>query len=125
MAHPRVWHLTAAFFPTTIGFYIMTFWMPQMIKAGFSRYSNTTVGVLVMIPYLVALAAMILVARSSDHRIERRYHAAIPLIVGAVSFALLGMQLINSSSTSVPLWCLVAEASRALGAPSGLSQMNS
>jgi len=104
----RVWHLTAIYFPGTVGMYAMTFWMPQLIKAISSKYSNTSVGVLVMIPYLVALAAMILVGRSSDKRLERRYHAAVPLIIGAVSFILLSVVSRGSVFLSVALWCLVA-----------------
>jgi MFS transporter, ACS family, tartrate transporter len=53
LAHRRVWHLTAIYFPATVGMYAMTFWMPQLIKAISTKYSNTAVGVLVMIPYLV------------------------------------------------------------------------
>jgi MFS transporter, ACS family, tartrate transporter len=108
LAHRRVWHLTAIYFPATVGLYAMTFWMPQLIKAISTKYSNTAVGVLVMIPYLVALAAMILVGRSSDRRLERHYHAAIPLIIGAISFILLSTTSTGSVFLCVTLWCLVA-----------------
>ena len=108
LAHKRVWHLTATYFPATVGMYAMTFWMPQLIKSVSGKYSNTTVGLLVMIPYLVALAAMVLVGRSSDRRLERRYHAAIPLMVGGLSFLLLSMTSTSSVFLSVTLWCLVA-----------------
>ena len=117
LAHRRVWHLTAIFFPTTVGFYAMTFWMPQLIKAGSSQYSNTTVGVLVMLPYVIALAAMILVGRSSDRRLERRYHAAIPLIIGAISFLLLSTTPPSSVFLSVVLWCLVASGIESAWSP--------
>ena len=78
LAHPRVWHLAAAGFAFDIGLYAMGFYMPQSVKSLSSAYSNTEVGILVMIPHLAGLAAMILVSRSSDRRLERRYHAAIP-----------------------------------------------
>jgi len=60
-----------------IGSYTLSFYMPQFVRGLSSDYSNSLVGYLVMIPYLAALAGMILVSRSSDHRMERRYHAAI------------------------------------------------
>jgi ACS family tartrate transporter-like MFS transporter len=88
--------------------YAMTFWMPQLIQAISGKYSNTTVGVLVMIPYLVALAAMVLVGRSSDTSGERRYHAAIPLVIGGVAFILLSTISTRYVFLSVTLWCLVA-----------------
>lgn len=45
----RVWHLTAIYFAEAVGFYSMIFWMPQFVKNLSSQYSNTTVGLLVMI----------------------------------------------------------------------------
>ena len=105
LASKRVWHLTAIYFPGTVGMYAMTFWMPQLIKDISSKYSNTYVGVLVMIPYVVALAAMILVGKNSDKRLERRYHAAVPLIIGATAFVLLAVAQTRSVFLSVVLWC--------------------
>jgi ACS family tartrate transporter-like MFS transporter len=63
---------------------------------------------LVMIPYVVGLIAMILVARSSDRRLERRYHAAIPATIAAMSLVSLGATATTSVFISVLLWCLVA-----------------
>ena len=90
MTHPRVWHLTVAYFAWAAGQYTMIFWMPQLVKNSSSQYSNTTVGVLVMIPYVAALIAMISVAYRSDRTLERRYHAAIPVMIAGTSLVLLG-----------------------------------
>jgi len=117
LAHSRVWHLTAIYFPALTGIYAMTFWMPQLIKALSSRYSNTTVGVLVMIPYLSALAVMTMVGRSSDRRLERRYHGAIPLIAAAIALVLLSTNTASSVFVSVPLWCLVASGAYSFWGP--------
>jgi len=117
LAHSRVWHLTAIYFPAMVGIYAMTFWMPQFIQALSSRYSNTTVGMLVMIPYLSALAVMTIVGRSSDRRLERRYHGAIPLIVAAISLVLLSTNATSSVFFSVPLWCLVASGTYSFWGP--------
>jgi len=76
----------------------MTFWMPQLLKPFSSHASNTTVGILVMI----------LVSRRSDQLIERRYHAATSIMVGAIAFLLLGTASTLSTSLSLVLWCLVA-----------------
>jgi MFS transporter, ACS family, tartrate transporter len=117
LAHGRVWHLTAIYFMAMIASYSMIFWMPQVLKAFSSQYSNTTVGMLVTIPYLVALTAMVLVAHSSDRMHERRYHAAIPLIIGAVALVLLGTTATSSVFLSVTLWCLVAAGIYSLFGP--------
>ena len=106
LAHPRVWHLAAAGFAFDIGLYAMGFYMPQSVKSLSSAYSNTEVGILVMIPHLAGLAAMILVSRSSDRRLERRYHAAIPLIFAGVALMLLGTA--SSGLLLITLWSFVA-----------------
>jgi MFS transporter, ACS family, tartrate transporter len=116
MRDARVWHLSAISFTALLGMFAMVFWMPQLIKAISSRYSNTTVGLLVMIPYLVALPVMTLVGRSSDRRRERRYHTAIPLMIGAISLVLLGTTA-SSVFFSVTLWCLVAAGVYSLWGP--------
>lgn len=110
LSHARVWQLTSIYFGAMIGQYTMTFWMPQLIKAISSTYSNTTIGVLVMIPYVAALAAMILVGRSSDRRLERRYHGAIPLTIGALSLVMLSTSTTSSVFLTIALWSLTASA---------------
>jgi ACS family tartrate transporter-like MFS transporter len=117
LAHGRVWHLTAIYFMAMIASYSMIFWMPQLLKAFSSQYSNTTVGMLVMIPYVVALAAMAGVGRSSDRRQERRYHAGIPLIIGAIGLVVLGTAMTSSVFFSVTLWCVVASGIYSLFGP--------
>jgi MFS transporter, ACS family, tartrate transporter len=108
LMHGRVWHLTAAYFMALVGMYAMTFWMPQFVKGLSGQYSNTTVGILVMIPYVAAVPVMVLVSRSSDHTLERRYHIAVPQIVGAIALLLLGTVMTHSVFFSVVLWCFVA-----------------
>lgn len=117
LAHTRVWQLTAIYFAAMMGQYTMTFWMPQLIKSISRTYSNTAVGMLVMLPYVFALTTMILVGRSSDKRLERRYHAAIPLLAGAVSFLMLGTTRTSSVVSSIALWCLTASAINSLMGP--------
>jgi len=117
LRHGRVWHLTAIYFTALLGLYSMIFWMPQLVKSLSSQYSNTTVGLLVMIPYLIGLPVMILVGRSSDRRLERRYHAALPLAVAAAALVLLGMLAPSSVFLAVTLWCFVALGSFSLYGP--------
>jgi len=70
----------------------------QSLLAG---YSNTTIGLVVMIPNLAALSAMVFVSCSSDRKLERRYRAAIPAIVGGA--ALLSLGTTQSALISVAL----------------------
>src|SRR5262249_49012015 len=107
LVHGRVWHLTAIYFTFSASMYTMVFWMPLLLKGLSSQYSNFGVGILVMIPYLVALAAMLVVAHSSDLTLERRFHAAIPAIIAAVFLLSLATTAISSAFLSVVLWCFV------------------
>jgi MFS transporter, ACS family, tartrate transporter len=117
LAHTRVWHLIAIYFTAMVSLNTMTFWMPQLLKTFSSQYSNTTVGILVMIPYVAAVTAMIFVSRSSDRTLERRYHAAVPLIIAATSLLLLGMSPTSSVFFSVVLWSFAAAGLYALLPP--------
>lgn len=108
LAQRRVWHLALAGFTFAFGSYTLSFWLPQMVKSLSAQYSNSVVGLLVMIPNLVGLAGIILVSRSSDRTQERRYHAAIPAIISGTAFVLLG-------ATSSPLISLVLFSFAALG----------
>ncbi len=106
LAHPRVWQLAGVLFGFDVGLYGMSFYMPQAVKALSGGHSNTGTGFLVMLPHLAGLVAMVLVSRSSDRRLERRYHAAIPLIAGGLALLLLGST--TSFFLSLLLWSIAA-----------------
>jgi MFS family permease len=90
LLHGRIWHLGAIEFCMALGFYTLLFWAPQLMKAAWPMYSNAQVGLLVMIPHLLGIGSMILVSRSSDRTLERRFHAAIPVGLGGIALLLLG-----------------------------------
>ena len=118
--------------------YSLAFWMPQVVKSFSSRYSNSSVGFLVMIPYLMALLAMILVSRSSDRKLERRYHAAIPSTIGGIALMLLGTAASPSLSIALlsfaamgvysflgPFWTMPSEFLTGYSAASGIAMITS
>lgn len=96
----RVWQLSIIYLCIVIGLYGIGFWMPQIIKALSSVFSNSAVGYLTMIPYIVGAVAMIWIGRRSDRMHERRWHAALPPLAGAIALVLLGQ-------TSSPVWSIV------------------
>ena len=102
----RVWHLVAIYFGMLVGLYSLNFWAPQLVKSLSTTFSNTVIGLLLMVPSLAGVAAMILISRSSDRTLERRYHVAIPAITGAVALVMLGAT--HSPILAVGLLCLVA-----------------
>ncbi len=134
----RVWHLACIGFTQAIGFYSMSFWMPQEVKSLSLLYTNTTVGILVMIPHLVGFSVMILVSRSSDRKMERRYHAAIPALVAGIAFVSLGatrspffsIMLLSFVAVGIysflgPFWALPSEFLTGFSAASGIALITS
>lgn len=138
MTSGRVWRLAAIHFGMLIGLYTLSFWVPQLVKSFSTRYSNSAVGFLLMIPHLVGFLGMIIVSRSSDRRLERRYHAAIPAIIGGVALALMGttrspffsLALLSVLAVSVysyipPFWTLPNEFLTGVSAAAGIALINS
>jgi ACS family tartrate transporter-like MFS transporter len=135
--HFRVWHLASIQFTFLIGLYSLSFWMPQVVKSLSSHYSNTMVGFLAVLPQLAGLAAMVLVSRSSDRHMERRYHAAIPALAGGMAWLLLGtttspvvsmllLSLVAAGVYSIagPFWSLPSEFLTGYAAASGIALIN-
>lgn len=106
LSHLRVWHLASIAFTFQIAQYALFFFMPQAVRALSGVNSNTVTGILVMVPYLAGLLGLIAVARSSDRRMERRYHVAIPAAFGGIFLMLLGTT--NAAFPSIALWSLAA-----------------
>jgi len=90
LASGRVWYLVLTYFGLTLGISAMSSWAPQLLKSLSNRYSSSEVGLWLTIPNLVGLATMILISRSSDRVLERRYHVAIPAIMAGLALGLLG-----------------------------------
>ena len=138
LASSRVWYLILIYFGLMIGTSALTSWAPQLVKSLSSRYSNTEVGLLLTIPNLVGLAAMILISRSSDRKLERRYHVAFPAIMSGIALALLGATrspfysvilltflAIGVYSCCAPFWALPCEFLTGFSAAAGIALINS
>jgi ACS family tartrate transporter-like MFS transporter len=128
----RVWHLAAIYCTVIIGLYGLGFWMPQIIHAMNPAFTNFEIGLVMVIPYLIALCAMVAWGRHSDRTGERIWHAALPPIIGGIALAaaglfpipLLAFILICIATVGIycefgPFWTLpavfLAEAAAAVG----------
>jgi len=101
----RVWHLVIVYFGMMVGLHTVGSWAPQLVKSFACRYSNSGIGLLLILPSVTGLAAMVLVSHSSDRRMERRYHVALPALVAAVALFLFGST--SSLVPSMALLCLL------------------
>jgi len=86
VSNRRVWLLSAIYFCESAAMYGIVFWLPQLIKQFNAQFSNVQIGFTAVIPYVCAGTAMILWSRHSYKTGERKYHAIIPMAVGAVGF---------------------------------------
>lgn len=87
LADKRVWKIICMTFPAMAGLYTLGFYLPTFIRDAGAE-GSLMIGLLCAIPYTVAIVSMILVGRSSDLRVERRWHLAIVLLMGAIGLLL-------------------------------------
>jgi len=142
---PRVWLLCLLYFLVNVGGYGYEFWLPSIVKgilpaivADPANRSDLLVGMINMVPYLVAGVAMILVGRNSDRTGERRLHVAVAAACAALGFAgaalfhnpwlalgSLVLALAGQKSTLGPFWALGTAALSGTAAAGGIALINS
>ena len=137
-ADPRVWWMSLIYFCCVVGQYGLTFWLPTLIKsAGVQGALN--IGLLTAIPYGTAVVAMILFGLSADRQRERRWHLAIPMLLGAAglvgsAFAaqntVLALAFLSVAAagvlTSAPLfWSFPTAFLSGISAAAGIAAINS
>ena len=102
LTNPRILLLSLIYFFFTMGLYGVSFWLPTIVKA--SGVSNPLdIGLLSAIPYAAATASMILVGQSSDTRGERRWHLALPGVIGALGLC---VSVAYANNTAVAMLAL-------------------
>ncbi|WP_345816484.1 MFS transporter [Paraburkholderia sp. PREW-6R] len=134
---PSMWLYTAVYFMLCAGIVGVGLWMPSLVQAT-GVHDLFLIGTLTAIPYLVAIVVMILHGRHSDRTGERRWHIALPMLVGAIGMtlavrfshdttvSLIGLTLTASGilSATPPFWSLpVARLSGRSGAV-GVAMVN-
>ena len=102
----RLWLLASIYFCVVMGQYAITFWLPTLVRnAGVAEPLH--IGLLTSLPYLCAIFAMLLVARSGDKHQERRWHLAMPMLAGALGLSL-AAALGSNVTLSILSLCLAA-----------------
>jgi sugar phosphate permease len=80
----RVWLLIGLYFTVALGTNAAASYLPQLIKGRFGGRTALELGLLAALPHCCAIAAMVLLAASSDRTGERREHVALAAF-GAVA----------------------------------------
>jgi D-galactonate transporter len=84
---PKVWLLCTVYFGIEMGSYAVGFWQPTIIRQTGVK-DAFAIGLLTIIPYAVALVALVLTGRNSDRTRERRWHIIYPCLATAAGFVL-------------------------------------
>jgi MFS family permease len=87
LGNGKVWVLSLVYFGVVMGLYGVSFWLPTLVKATGVK-SALDIGLLSAVPYAVATIVMVLVGRSADRFRERRWHLAVPCVLGSVGLVL-------------------------------------
>jgi len=132
----RIWYAGGMYFGILVGLYGFGFWMPQMI-ASLGELSHIQVGLATMIPYTAACIAMVLWGRHSDYTGERRWHVALPALVGALAllsgtvstgallaFVALTLAAIGIYATLPAFWALVTRGLQGVIAAAAIALIN-
>lgn len=82
-----LWLLALVFFSFNIGYYGINFWLPSIIKSS-GVSDDLLIGLLAALPYVFGALCMVANSMHSDLKQERRWHIAIPAIVGCVGLTL-------------------------------------
>jgi ACS family tartrate transporter-like MFS transporter len=87
LTHPRVLLLALAYFLAVTASYGVEFFLPSVLNHWYSLRLQS-IGWLVILPPALALVALLGAGWSSDRLHERRFHAAVPVLIGGVFLAL-------------------------------------
>jgi MFS transporter, ACS family, tartrate transporter len=86
LCDPRVLLFAAAYFFGLIASNGLLYWLPTMVKS-LSGFEDSTVSLLVSLPYSLGVIAKVLAGWSSDRTGERRWHTVALLLFAAGGFA--------------------------------------
>lgn len=84
---PRIYLMSFGYFCLISGIYAMSFWLPTIISES-GVNDLMTIGFLSAIPYIAAIALMLILGYTSDLYNERRWHTCIPAFIAAICLAI-------------------------------------
>ena len=134
----RLWIVSLPYFCIVIAFYGISFWLPQIVQAS-SGLGSATIVLLTAIPYVSATIGMVIIGSRSDRTGERRWHVAVPCLIGAAGFVLtvlapatpafalatLSIAAFGIWGTLGPFWTLPTAFLRGTAAAGGIALVNS
>jgi MFS transporter, ACS family, phthalate transporter len=99
---PMLWVSTFGYFSITWAGMVLNFWAPTIIqRSGISNVLH--VGLLSAVPYIVGACGMLLLCRSSDRLLERRWHFATAAFIASTAVLAIA---VTASNWMVAVACL-------------------
>jgi ACS family tartrate transporter-like MFS transporter len=83
----KVWLLCAIYFLQALGTYGLFLWLPKILS-DVSGFKGPKLSAITMVPFVAALAGMILIGQHSDRTGERKWHAAACALTASLGIAL-------------------------------------
>jgi D-galactonate transporter len=134
----NVWLLCLVYFGIVMSNYGISLWLPQIIKDTITK-DPWRIGLISTIPWGVAAIVMIAWGHHSDTTDERRWHIAIPAVIGSVAFAIssipghsgiggiaaLTFATMGVMSANSTFWSLPASLLSGSAAAAGIAWINS
>jgi ACS family tartrate transporter-like MFS transporter len=137
LASGRVWLLGLIYFGVPAAVYGVMLWLPSAIR-GLSTLGYFSTGAVAAVPYFATAVAMVLVGKHSDRSRERRWHTALPGLVGAAALVaaaysrtpvliIAGMSLgmLGAQATNGPFWAMATSRLSGRAAAASIALINS
>jgi ACS family phthalate transporter-like MFS transporter len=106
LKNPKLWVSTFGYFSITWAGMVLNFWAPTIIqRSGISNVLH--VGLLSAVPYIVGACGMLLLCRSSDRLLERRWHFATAAFIASAAVLAIA---VAASNWIVAVACLAVLA---------------
>jgi D-galactonate transporter len=106
LSDARLWALVAVYFCWSISSYAIVLWLPLIIKGIASGLTPAQVGLVNSVPFLFAIAGLVLIGRHSDRVGERKYHIIAFAVLSCL--CLVATTLVESSLVAMVLLCASA-----------------
>ena len=138
LAHPKILALAAAYFFVVTGNYGIEMYMASILKDWY-HLDVQKVAWLVIIPAMGSLVGQIFVGWNSDRTRERRWHASLPIVFGAMALvftpvsqgerwltiAFFTLAMTGSKAYLPAFWTLPSELMSAAAAAASIGLINS
>jgi ACS family tartrate transporter-like MFS transporter len=132
-----VWILSLVYFGIPAAMYGVTLWLPSVIRS-LSGLSDMMIGTVSVIPYVLTAVVMVLVGRHSDQSDERRWHTALPALLGAGALALaayshgpflvvagMSLGMMGAQAMTGPFWAMATAKTSGVAAAPAIAVVNS